>query len=233
MKIAATLVVLAIVCVGACSKNGDAPPPAAPATDSQSATPAAPPEQAPPMSAELAARLIRDHSPVIGPADARVTIVEVLDPACEGCAAFAPIVHGILFVHPEDVKVVIRFAAFHQGSDEAVRLLEAARLQGKFEPVLDALFSRQGEWAAHESPNIAHIWKIAADAGLDIRRARKDAAAPRVDEILRVEKDDTIALRVAQTPTFFVNGRPMLEFGSQQLKALVESELERTKPAAP
>ena len=123
----------------------------------------------------------------------------------------------------------MRFAAFHKGSDEAVRLLEAARQQGKFEPMLDALFARQAEWASHEAPNIEHIWKIAADVGLDVARARREAAAPRVDEILRLEKEDTIALRVAQTPTFFVNERPMLEFGSQQLKALVESELERTK----
>jgi hypothetical protein len=50
-----------------------------------------------------------------------------------------------------------------------------------------------------------------------------------VDEILRQEKEDTIALRIAQTPTFFVNERPMLEFGSQQLANLVASELERTK----
>jgi protein-disulfide isomerase len=234
---AAFYLVIAVSGLGACSKNADAPTssantPAPAAVIAEPATPAPAPEQAPPMSRELAARLIRKHSPVIGPANARVTIVEVLDPACEGCAAFAPIVHGILFVHPEDVKVVVRYAAFHQGSEDVVRLLEAARLQGKFEPTLDALFSRQAEWASHSAPNLAHIWKIAADVGLNIPRARKDAAAPRVDEILRIEKEDTIALRVAQTPTFFVNERPMLEFGSTQLKALVESELERTKPAA-
>ena len=231
---AAFCLVLAVAGLGACSKDADAPssPANAPAP-AIVAEPAPAPAQAPPMSRELATRLIREHSPVIGPANARVTIVEVLDPACEGCAAFAPIVHGILFVHPDDVKVVMRFAAFHQGSDEAVRLLEAARLQGKFEPMLDALFARQAEWAAHSAPNIPHIWKIAADVGLNIPRARKDAVAKRVDEILRIEKEDTIALRVAQTPTFFVNERPMLEFGSQQLKTLVESELERTKPATP
>jgi protein-disulfide isomerase len=225
------IALLAAACLAACAKSGapDESAAAASATASAPAVQAQPAELAPPMSRELAARLIRPHSPVIGPATARVTIVEVLDPACEGCAAFAPIVHGILFVHPDDVKVVIRFAAFHKGSDEAVRLLEAARQQGKFEAMLDALFSRQAEWASHEAPNIAHIWKIAADAGLDVARARKDAAAPRVDEILRQEKEDTIALRVAQTPTFFVNERPMLEFGSKQLTALVESELERTK----
>jgi protein-disulfide isomerase len=222
---------LAAIALAACSKNADTPAesPAPVAQTPATAAPSPPPEQAPPMSRELAARLVRPHSPVIGPANARVTIVEVLDPACEGCAAYAPIVHGILFVHPDDVKVVIRFAAYHKGSDEAVRLLEAARQQGKFEPMLDALFSRQAEWASHQAPNIAHIWKVAADVGLDVARARRDAAAPRVDEILRVEQEDTRALRVEQTPTFFVNERPMLEFGSQQLKALVESELERTK----
>ena len=235
MKISAALLLAAAVGLAACSKNADAPPTAAdsppPAVTAEATAPA--PEVAPPMSAELAARLIRPHSPVIGPANARVTIVEVLDPACEGCAAFAPIVHGILFVHPEDVKVVVRFAAFHKGSDEAVRLLEAARLQGKFEPMLDALFARQAEWASHSAPNIPHIWKIAADAGIDVARARREAATPRVDAILKQEQEDTIALRIAQTPTFFVNERPMLEFGSTQLKQLVESELERTKAATP
>jgi protein-disulfide isomerase len=233
MKPAAAFLFAAVVGLSACSKNADAPaqPADTPAPAAVTATPAEPPppQIAPPMSPELAAHLIRPHSPVIGPANARVTIVEVLDPACEGCAAFAPIVHGILFVHPDDVKVVIRYAAFHRGSDEAVRLLEAARQQGKFEPMLDALFSRQAEWASHQAPNIAHIWKIAADVGLDVARARRDAAAPRVDAILRQEQEDTRALRVEQTPTFFVNQRPMLDFGSQQLKALVESELERTK----
>ena len=236
MKISTALVaILVAAALGACSKKSDAPAeaPAAAAPPAIVAATPEPPAQAPPMSRELAAKLVRPHSPVIGPANARVTVVEVLDPACEGCAAFAPIVHGILFVHPDDVKVVMRFAAFHQGSDEAVRLLEAARQQGKFEPMLEALFARQAEWAAHGAPNIDPIWKIAADVGLDVKRARKAARTPAVDEILRIEKEDTIALRVAQTPTFFVNGRPMLEFGSQQLKSLVESEIERTKTATP
>ena len=236
MKISTALVaILAAAALVACSKKSDAPAeaPAAAAPPAVVASAPEPPAQAPPMSRELAAKLVRPHSPVIGPANARVTIVEVLDPACEGCAAFAPIVHGILFLHPDDVKVVIRFAAFHQGSEEAVRLLEAARQQGKFEPMLDALFARQQEWASHGKPDIAHIWKIAADTGIDVARARKAAATKQVDEIVRIEKEDTIALRIAQTPTFFVNERPMLEFGSKQLAALVDSELERTRPATP
>ena len=34
--------------------------------------------------------LVRPHSPVIGPRDARVTIVEFFDPSCETCRAFYP-----------------------------------------------------------------------------------------------------------------------------------------------
>ena len=34
--------------------------------------------------------LVRMHSPVFGPQNARVTIVEFFDPACEACRAFYP-----------------------------------------------------------------------------------------------------------------------------------------------
>src|SRR4029450_11902773 len=98
--------------------------------------------------------LVREHSPVLGPPRAPVTLVEFLDPACEACRAFAPIVKQILFVHPEEVRVVVRYAAFHRGSEDAIRILEAARRQGKFDATLTALFDRQEEWATHTGPNI-------------------------------------------------------------------------------
>ena len=35
-------------------------------------------------------QLIRPDSPSLGPADAKITLVEFYDPECEACAAFAP-----------------------------------------------------------------------------------------------------------------------------------------------
>ncbi len=181
------------------------------------------------MSPESAALLIRPHSPVIGPAHARVTIVEVLDPGCEACRALAPVVRAIRLVYPEDVRVVVRYAAYHAGSEDAIRLLDAARRQGKFEQTLAALFDRQEEWAAHEASNVAHIWKIAADVGVDVKRAQRDAEAAEVDALLRQEVQDIYALKVDRTPTFFVNERPMQKYSPDHLRDLVASEIERTR----
>lgn len=101
-----------------------------------------------------AAQLERFHSPTLGRQDAPVTIVEFFDPACEACRAFHPIVKQIMAQHPDQIWVVLRYAAFHDGSDEAVRILEAARLQGLFELVLEALYAAQPVWANHSRPNL-------------------------------------------------------------------------------
>ena len=76
-------------------------------------------------------RLVRMHSPVFGPQAAPVTIVEFFDPACETCRAFYPIVKDLMAQYPNDVRLVIRYAPFHQGSDQVVKLLEASKSQGR------------------------------------------------------------------------------------------------------
>jgi protein-disulfide isomerase len=220
-------VIVACLALTACGRGKEeTTPPAA------AAPPAAPSPAPPELTAEQRARLVRPHSPVLGSPDAPVTLVEFLDPACEGCRAFAPVVKQIMFMHPEDVRVVVRFAAFHQGSDEAIRLLEAARQQGKFDEMLSALFDRQDEWASHHAPDIDAAWKIAADTGLDIPRARRDARSAAADELLRIDEEDINALQVARTPTFFVNGRQPATFGPQQVMDLVAAEVDKARAAS-
>jgi len=167
---------------------------------------------------------------VLGPVSAPVTVVEFVDPACEACRAFAPVVKQVQFLYPEEVRVVVRFAAFHRGSEEAIRILLAAQRQGKFEPVLAALFDHQEEWASHGSPDIEAAWRFAGAAGLEITAARKAAASAEFDERLKQEDADITALQVARTPTFYVNGRLLEDFGAQQLMNLVKSELPTPAP---
>ena len=173
--------------------------------------------------------LARVHSPAIGPTNAPVTILEFFDPSCEACRAFYPIVKNILAQYPQDVRLVLRYAAFHEGSDQAVGILEAARKQNLFEPVLEALLAAQPEWAPHSGPVLDKAWQAAADAGLDLGRARQDATSDEVAAVLDQESKDIDTWQVEQTPTFFVNGKTMQTFGPQQLIDLIETEVKRTR----
>ena len=181
------------------------------------------------IAASRAEALVRDHSPIIGPASAPVTIVEFFDPSCEACRAFYPPLKQILGLFPNDARLVIRYAAFHEGSDQAVKILEAARLQGKFEPVMEALLEFQPEWADHDKPDLEKAWARAKDAGLDIERGKRDAARPEFQTTLDRDGADAKALEVTRTPTFFVNGRPLTEFGPRPLYEMVKREVEKAR----
>ncbi|WP_439814244.1 DsbA family protein [Zavarzinia sp. CC-PAN008] len=170
--------------------------------------------------------LVRPHAVVLGPVAAPVTIVEFLDPACEACRAFHPIVKQIMATFPTKVRVVVRYAALHQGSDQAVRLLEAARLQNRFEPVLEALFESQPQWANHGAPNLALAWQAAERAGLDLVRARADGGSAAITAVLEQDKADLRTVGVRATPTFFVNGQELTDFGAQQLFDLVKAKVD-------
>ncbi len=170
--------------------------------------------------------LVRPHSPVLGPADAPVTIVEFFDPSCEACRAFHPVLQEIRDTYPTQVRVVMRYAAFHEGSDEAVRILEAARRQDLFEPVLEALLETQPQWAAHDQPNLDLAWAAAGQAGLDLERAMTDRLFPGITAVLNTDAEDVATAGVNQTPTFFVNGKPLVEFGAEELREAVRQEVE-------
>ena len=60
------------------------------------------------------------HSPVLGAPDARVHIVEFIDPACETCAVFFPAVKQLMAQHPGRIRLSLRHVPFHAGAEFAV-----------------------------------------------------------------------------------------------------------------
>jgi protein-disulfide isomerase len=173
--------------------------------------------------------LIRKHSPIYGNPNAKVTIVEFFDPSCEICRAFYPIVKGMVNASFGQVRLVVRYAPLHKGSDTAVRILEAARQQGKYWEAVERALADQPRWASHGNPQPELIWESIADIGLDMSRARSDAGNPAINEMLMQDIADMKALKVTATPGFFVNGTPLRDFGAAQLKALVDQELKRVQ----
>ena len=174
-------------------------------------------------------RLLRFHSPALGPMGATVTIVEFFDPACETCREFYPIVKDLMSKYPNDVRLVLRYAPFHAGSDKVIKLLEASKLQAKYWQVLEAVLAAQPGWASHGRPNIDLAYRAASQAGLDINKALTDAQSPAIEAVLKQDVEDLTALEVTKTPTFFVNGKGLPSFGPQQLAALVAEEVAKSK----
>ena len=173
--------------------------------------------------------LVRASSPVFGNPAAKVTIVEFFDPACETCRAFYPLVKTIVNSSFGQVRLVVRHAPLHQGSDTAVKILEAARLQGQYWPAVERALAGQPQWAAHGNARPELIWDLITDLGLDMAKARADADSPAVAQLLAQDIADMKALKVDKTPEFFVNGTPLRDFGEAQLRALVDQEIKNVK----
>ena len=169
---------------------------------------------------------VRSHTLTTGPANARVHVVEFLDPACEGCAAFAPVVKAILAEHPGRVRLWVRYAPFHRGADNVVKALEAARLQDRFWPALETLFAKQAEWTrGHGAMPTQVLAVLATVPGLDVERLKRDMENPAHAKVIEQDMADVKALKLQQTPTFFVNGKPLAKYGFEELRAQVRAEV--------
>ncbi len=184
--------------------------------------------------------LVRPDSPTLGPADAPVTLVEFLDPECESCAAFSPVVKKMLKDYDGKVRLVIRYMPFHPNSVLAASWAEAAGEQGKYWEMQETLFRRQSEWgeihghgpqvaaaAARREPPAVLFERYAAELGLDVERLRAAVAQNRYAAKVERDKRDGQSLGVNKTPTFFVNGRQLARFSQQDLRALIEEELRK------
>lgn len=176
-----------------------------------------------------AAALASEHSPTLGDPNAPVHIVEFLDPACETCALFYPMVKQWLNEVPGKLRLSVRHVAFHQGAEHAVRILEASREQGKYWETLEALLKAQNQWTQHHTVLPDRILPAISGVGLDMDKLAEDMN--RFDVNARMEKDrkDAVLLKVRATPEYFVNGRPLPSFGQQQLAELVRDELAKTE----
>jgi len=182
------------------------------------------------LQVEAAARqaaLASEHSPALGDPGAKVHIVEFLDPACETCALFFPMVKQWMAEVPGEIHLSVRHVAFHSGSDYAVRILEASRKQDKYWQTLEALLASQNQWVQNHVVQPDKIAPAIAGVGLNMERLTADMHAVELKQRIAQDKKDSVLLKVSATPEYFVNGRQLPSFGQQQLADLVREELRK------
>ena len=178
------------------------------------------------VQSESGAPYTRAHSPKFGENKKGVVVVEFLDPECESCSAFHPIIKKMYKENYEDISLVIRYLPNHQNSRFVVKLLEAARLQDKYTEALDVIFTTQSKWAVHNNTKPELLWNFLSKIdGIDIEKIKVDIKKPIFDEMMDIDSNDSRTLGVRGTPTIFVNGKRLSVLSYSTLSELVESEI--------
>ena len=83
----------------------------------------------------------------------------------------------------------------------------------------------QPVWAEHSNPQVQRLWGFLKPVGLDIEKAKRDMENPGIVAVLKQDMRDVATLKVEKTPTFYVNGKPLLEVSEDGLRALVSQEI--------
>jgi len=175
-----------------------------------------------PLEASL---LVKPHSITKGPAQAKVTLVEFLDPECESCAATYPFVKDLMKEFENDVKIVVRYMTYHQNSKYVANILEGARSENKYWETLSLLFSTQNEWANHHMPKPELIPEILKPLKLNMSKIISDAKAGQYDQQITEDFEDGKKAGVRGTPTFFVNGQMVDDISYESLRNAIRSQL--------
>jgi protein-disulfide isomerase len=167
---------------------------------------------------------IRPDDPAKGNARAAVTIVAFSDFQCPFCAQAEPTLTEAARVYGDKVRFVWKHQplAMHPNAMPAALAAEAAREQGKFWEMHDKLFANQ----ASLSTESYERWAV--ELGLDVPKFRLAVANPATR--VRVQQDQALGWKIGAkgTPTFFVNGEPLVGAVSfEQFKTVIDRQLSR------
>jgi protein-disulfide isomerase len=158
----------------------------------------------------------RDH--VLGPATARVTLVEYGDYECPFCGAAHPILKQVQQVMGDDLRFAYRhfpLSQIHPHAYQAAEAAEAAGAQGRFWEMHDLLFANQDRLGLRD------LIGYAGALDLDLERFVTDLRGHAYAGRLREDFLSGVRSGVNGTPTFFVNG--MRHDGGYDLEALLEA----------
>jgi protein-disulfide isomerase len=149
----------------------------------------------------------------MGPADAKVTIVEYASMTCGHCANFHNKVFPELktkYVDTGKVRFVFREFPLEDFAAAASML---ARCSGgeKTYPLIGILFSKQDQWAAAAaSARVTKLFELAKQAGFTQETFDKCLTDQKLlDQINAVRDRGGEKFGVQSTPTFFINGKKM------------------------
>jgi protein-disulfide isomerase len=174
-----------------------------------------------------------NNAPTLGPDTAPVTIVEFSDFQCPFCGRVEPTLKQLLKDNSGKLRLAFRNnpLPFHQNAASAAKASMAAKDQGKYWQMHDALFDNQKDLSEDA------IRKIAKDVGLNMAKFEKDWKSNKYDESIAKDMDFARSNGASGTPSFFINGvlltgaQPIQSF-QQLIDKLLQPAGAASKPAS-
>ncbi len=173
---------------------------------------------------------------MLGSPTATVTVEEFADFQCPTCAQKHPLAKEIISAYGNRIKFIFRqipLTQIHPKAYDAAVASEAAGLQGKFWDMQNQLFSNQQSWSV--APDHRKVFEeYAQKIGLDVERFKNDMAGMMAKNRVDADIQRARTLRIQSTPTFLINGNPVLfeQMDSSSMRALIDAELQKTQGGA-
>ena len=145
-----------------------------------------------------------DDDPSVGPSGAPITIIEFSDFQCPYCQKSVGALKELRRLYGDRIRIVYRDypGPNHPQANPAAEAAQCAGDQGKFWEYHDALFDHQGTGWDYEA--------LARDLGLQTGEFSACLNTGRYREEVIKDLQDGLTLGIASTPTFFINGRPLV-----------------------
>lgn len=173
--------------------------------------------------------LMRENSHMTGASTAKVTLVEFGDFQCPACAAAHPVVKQIKQTYKDNPNFNFVFRHFplsgiHKYALDSAEAAEAAGRQGKFWEMHDLLYENQKEWGVPQA--MEFFGEYANRLGLNADQLKQEIRDKKYADIISADYADGTALSVNSTPTFFLNGEPLVGIPQfESLKQKIDQKL--------
>ena len=171
------------------------------------------------------------NDPVIGPKDAKVTIVEAYEFLCPYCNMVAPTMEKILETYPNDVRIVPKYLVIHgEPAVPAGLAMCAAGKQGKAKEMQKALWGSM--WPSPQQPDrdkgsADAVLALAGSLGLDGAKFKADMDGPECQQWLSKSAETLQQFGTSGTPSFYVNGRFVGGQNFDAFKRMIDEEIKK------
>ncbi|MCP3062617.1 thioredoxin domain-containing protein [Myxococcus sp. K38C18041901] len=176
------------------------------------------PEEAPRQQVEVG------KAPSRGPANAPVTLVAWSDFECPFCSRAVPTLKTLEKEYEGKLRVAFKHQPLpnHPNAKLAAAASLAAHEQGKFWEFHDLLFANQRQL---QRPALEDYAK---QLGLDVARFNKALDSGKFDTVIAEDSREGTRVGAGGTPTFFINGRPIIgAVPVDQFRRVIDEELKK------